>query len=163
MFLKYFFLALSACLMLSLIFVYCSSKPSEIQEPVVSNAAKPEFIEKSSKPSEKYEGDKALQAKADALLPLFGQMSPVPVYVSDEEINKAGTNVERGVAFTKCENDRAPVIFVKSAFYKKTNNKQIVNILKHELTHAYFCRQGIKTGHDARFRRKFEEVGGFGN
>jgi len=76
---------------------------------------------------------------------------------------KSGTSIERGVAYTLCETSEKPVIFVKKSFYENTNRQQLVNILKHELTHAWLCRQNLMSGHDEIFRRKFAEVGGFGN
>lgn len=112
---------------------------------------------------EDFEREPKLQAAADALLPLFDKMPPVPVYLKDEVVNRAGSNTERGVAYTTCENQKQPVIYLKRVFYQKANQKQLVNILKHELTHAWQCRQGFLWGHDARFRKKFKEAGGFGN
>lgn len=114
-------------------------------------------------PDKKTEKDIKLQAKSDSLLYLFDKMPSVPVYLVDEPIVRGGSNVEHGVAYTACENKNQPTIFVKKAFYEKRNEKQLVNILKHELVHAYFCRQGIQAEHDERFRKKFKEVGGFGN
>lgn len=111
----------------------------------------------------KVETDKKLQGETDALLSLFNNMPSVPIYIKDEPILKSGTNVEKGVAHTVCESKNNPIIYVKKIFYQKANRKQLVNILKHELTHAWFCRQGITADHDARFRKKFKEVGGFGN
>ncbi len=90
-------------------------------------------------------------------------MPSVPIFIKDEPITKNGTNTERGVAYTVCENYENPTIFVKKVFYQKANRKQRVNILKHELTHAWFCRKRISAGHDAGFREKFKHVGGFGN
>ncbi len=110
-----------------------------------------------------YERSQKLQADTDALLPLFDKMPPVPVYLKDEVINKEGTNTERGVAYTTCENNNQPMIFVKKVFYEKANRKQLINILKHELTHAWQCRQQFTWGHDERFRKKFKQAGGFGN
>jgi hypothetical protein len=107
--------------------------------------------------------DRKLQSETDALLPLFDNMPPVPVYLRDEPIVKSGTNTERGVAYTNCGKNELPAIFVKRVFYEKTNQKQLTNILKHELTHAWLCRQNFMNGHDDNFRRKFAEVGGFGN
>lgn len=114
-------------------------------------------------PKETFERDGKLQSQTDALLSLFGKMPRVPIYLKDEVINKKGSETERGVAYTACENKNQPTIFVKKIFYQKANQKQLTNILKHELTHAYFCLQGTQTGHDERFRKKFEQVGGFGN
>lgn len=54
-------------------------------------------------------------------------------------------------------------MYMKKVFYDKGNQKQITNILKHELTHAWQCRRGGMRGHDADFRKKFEQAGGFGN
>lgn len=107
--------------------------------------------------------DPALQSEADALLSLFDNMPPVPVFVSDEIINKTGTNTERGVAYTNCDDLQNPSIVVKREFRDRVNEKQRINILKHELTHAWLCRQRLMNGHDELFRRKFESVGGFGN
>lgn len=111
-----------------------------------------------------FDSDKNLQAAADALLSLFDNMPPVPVYLKDEPILKSGTNTERGAAYTQCSRQALPTIFVKKIFYQKTNRKQLVNLLKHELTHAWLCRQrAMSVGHDAAFREKFTQVGGFGN
>jgi hypothetical protein len=90
-------------------------------------------------------------------------MPAVPVYLTDEPILRSGTNTESGVAYTHCVGHEIPSIFVKKDFYRKTNRKQLTNILKHEMTHAWLCRQRLMSGHDGRFRRKFEAIGGFGN
>ena len=112
----------------------------------------------------KHERDASLQAEADALLPLFDRMPPVPVYLKDETILKSGTNTEKGLAYTHCDGHEFPSIFVKKTFYQKANRIQLVNALKHELTHAWLCRQGLMSvGHGARFRQKFSEIGGVGN
>lgn len=112
---------------------------------------------------DKPEPDKKLQTETDALLPLFDGMPSVPAYLTDESVLRLGTNVEKAVAYTRCENRQSPSIFVKKIFYQKANQKMLVNILKHELTHAWLCRQGIPWGHDERFRKKFKQIGGFGN
>ncbi len=111
----------------------------------------------------KVEKNIAMQKQADSLLNLFDNMSSVPVFVKDEPILRNGTNTERGLGYTTCENKNVPTIYIKKVFFQKNNQKQIINILKHELTHAYFCRQGFQVGHDERWRKKFESVGGFGN
>ncbi len=104
-----------------------------------------------------------LQAKTDEFLALFDRMPPVSVYLKDEPILKSGTNTERGVAYTNCEKGAEPIVYIKKIFYEKANRKQLDNILKHELTHAWLCRQNLSAGHDHRFRAKFIQVGGFGN
>ena len=104
-----------------------------------------------------------LQTESDALLPLFDSMPPVAVYLTAQPILKSGSSVETGVAYTRCDSSEQPVIYIKKDFYEKTNRKQLVNILKHELTHAWLCRQNLMSGHDELFRRKFTAVGGFGN
>jgi hypothetical protein len=114
-------------------------------------------------PVVQFELNDKLQADANALIPLFDNMPPVSVYLKDEPIIKTGSNTERGVAYTQCEQHDNPTIFIKKDFYRKANRQQLVNILKHELTHAWLCRQRLMSGHDERFRRKFAEVGGFGN
>lgn len=119
--------------------------------------------EKTAIPERKFDRDEKLQAESDALLPLFDNMPSVPVYVNDDPILKSGTNTEKGVAYTNCDDHQYPSIFFKKNFYQKTNRKQLINILKHELTHAWLCRQRLMFGHDARFRQKFSQVGGFGN
>jgi hypothetical protein len=121
-----------------------TNKPSQIQNDKVEKVVK-------------------LQTQADSLLNLFGNMPSVPVFIKDEPILKTGTNTERGLGYTTCENKNVPVVYIKKVFYQKNNQKQIINILKHELTHAYFCRQGLQVDHDERWRKKFESVGGFGN
>ena len=108
--------------------------------------------------------DDKLQAETDALLALFDKMPRVPVYLKDELIQKSGTNTEKGSAYTYCYGQTRPTIFVKKIFYQKTNRKQLVNALKHELTHAWLCRQGLMSvGHNDVFRQKFKQVGGIGN
>ena len=119
-------------------------------------------VVKTPSPKPKGERNSKLQSDLDSLLPLFDKMRSVPIYLTNEPIQKGEEGKEGGVAYNVCERDN-PTIFMKRAFYDKGNRKQIVNILKHELTHAYFCRQGIQAGHDARFREKFTQVGGFGN
>lgn len=129
--------------------------------PPVSPTTVP--IEVETEKKDNFEYNAKLQAEADALLPLFDKMLSVPIFLRNEIINKEGSNTERGVAYTICENKNQPTIFVKKVFYEKANRKQLVNILKHELTHAWQCRQEIMWGHDPRFRKKFKEVGGIGN
>jgi SprT-like family len=107
--------------------------------------------------------DKKLQAETDALLPLFDSMPPVPIYLKDAPVLQTGTNVETGMAYTHCYNQEFPFILVKKTFYQKANRKQLINALKHELTHAWLCRRRIMSGHDERFRQKFKQVGGIGN
>ena len=107
--------------------------------------------------------DAKLQAESDKLLNLFGKMPSVPVFVRDEAILKKGSETQKSVGYTTCENSNQPFIFIKKVFYERANEKQLTNILKHELVHAWFCRQGIQAGHDERFRQKFKEVGGVGN
>lgn len=123
----------------------------------ISNAA----IEKT--PDKKLESNAKLQSQTDSLLYLFDKIPSVPIYLKDEPIIKNGTNVEHGVAYTSCGKEKSPIIYIKKIFYETANQKQLVNILKHELTHAWQCKKGIMSGHDAEFRRKFAEVGGFGN
>ncbi|CAN5276135.1 hypothetical protein BH10ACI1_BH10ACI1_21090 [soil metagenome] len=114
-------------------------------------------------PHDIFEYNAKLQNDADALLNLFDGMDSVPIFLKDEPIIKTGTNTERGVAYTTCDGNEFPKIFVKKIFYQKTNRIQLNNILKHELTHSWLCRQQLMSGHDARFRQKFEQIGGFGN
>ncbi len=112
---------------------------------------------------EKSDRNDNVQAETDALLSFFDQMPPVPVFLKEEPIIVSGTNTERAVAYTDCAAHDNPTITVKESFYQKANHIQIVNILKHELTHAWLCRQELMSGHDARFRQKFAQVGGIGN
>ncbi len=114
-------------------------------------------------PAENFTVDEKLQAQTDALLPLFDKMPSVRVFIKDEIINKEGSNTERGVAYTTCESPDQPIIFLKKAFFQNANQKQLTNILKHELTHVWLCLQNLMTvGHDEKFREKFKQVGGFG-
>ena len=131
-------------------------------KPVPASTPAPVKVEKTPE-KENFERDEKIQAETDRLLPLFDRMARVPVYLKDEVVNREGTNTERGVAYTTCENDDQPTIFVKKVFYQKANRKQLVNILKHELTHAWQCRRRYTWGHDEIFRKKFKQVGGFGN
>lgn len=111
-----------------------------------------------------FEHDRRLQAETDALLKLFDNMKPVRVYLSDEAVLGAGTNTEKGSAYTHCYRQNIPVIYLKKVFYQKANRKQLVNALKHELTHAFLCRRSeMSAGHGESFQKKFKAVGGFGN
>ncbi len=121
------------------------------------------ITEKKAISRENFELDEKLQSNADQLLFLFDNMPPVKVFIKDEPIIKSGTNTERGVAYTSCKSFDSPKIFVKKTFYQTANQKQLANILKHELTHAWLCRQGQMSGHNKQFREKFKQVGGFGN
>jgi hypothetical protein len=157
------FFASAALILLGIFALYWIIKPAD--QPIDANVlpAPSATAAVRAEPKQNFERSAKLQTETDALLPLFGKMPPVPVFLKDEIINKQGSSTERGVAYTACENKNQPTIFVKKVFFEKTNRKQLVNILKHELTHAYFCRQGVQEGHDALFRKKFTEVGGFGN
>ncbi len=130
---------------------------SNIQPNRVANASSSNPLDK------KLERNSNLQSQTDSLLYLFDKIQSVPIYLKDEPIIRNGTNVERGVAYTSCEKDKKPIIYIKKVFYEKANQKQLTNILKHELTHAWQCKRGIMSGHDPEFRKKFTEVGGFGN
>ncbi len=129
---------------------------SNISNQILTN--KPDLIS-----NNKVEKNSQLQVKADTFLKLFDNMPTVPFYLKDEPILKTGTNTERGLAYTICEPNNKPTIFVKKVFYQKANQKQIDNVVKHELVHAWFCRKGTQVGHDEQFRKKFESIGGFGN
>lgn len=107
--------------------------------------------------------DATLQKQADGLLRLFDKIPSVPVYLTDQPLLKEGTNTETGLAYTHCVNQGKPEIFVKRVFYEKKNQKQITNVLKHELTHAWQCHRGIMSGHDEEFWKKFRSIGGLGN
>ena len=163
---KYLFFTFVAIILLLSVFLVIKyfAASSQNDDIIVESNKMPEQI--SNKPMNvskpKGERNAKLQAETDGLLLLFDKMPSVPVYLSNEPI-QGGTNVEGGVAYNVCEDHKNPTIYVKKAFYAKANRKQLVNILKHELTHAYFCRQGIQAGHDERFRQKFTQVGGFGN
>jgi SprT-like family len=130
---------------------------SNSQTAQISNAKPEKPLEK------KLERNSKLQAQTDSLLYLFDKIPSVPIYLKDEPIIKNGTNVEHGVAYTDCGKNKSPTIYIKKVFYEKANQKQLTNILKHELTHAWQCKKSIMSGHDAEFRKKFTEVGGFGN
>jgi hypothetical protein len=139
--------------------------PSSFDDTTPANSHAPANVpaaEESPPPTKKFETDPGLQSEADLILPLFDNMPAVPVYLTDEPLLKTGSEKEKGVAYTVCTH-KNPAIYVKKGFYRKRNQKQLINILKHEMTHAWFCRQGIQAAHDERFRRKFKEVGGFGN
>lgn len=137
-----------------LLAVFFASSPHQHQPP----------LKESVNPIEAFEHDENLQSQADALLALFDNMPRVPVFIKDAPVFKNGTNTERGAAYTDCDRQQFPTVYVKKIFYQKANQKQLVNALKHELTHAWLCRQGLMSvGHGDLFRRKFTEVGGFGN
>lgn len=143
--------------------LYLLLKPSDA--PPAEQVSTPPLPQSTATPSpaRNFERNAKLQADTDALLPLFDKMPQVPVFLKDEVINKEGTNTQRGVAYTTCEQKNQPTIFVKKVFYEKANRKMLTNILKHELTHAWQCRQNFTWGHDEKFRQKFKSVGGFGN
>lgn len=134
----------------------------ETPRPVVKPATAPAPAV-SRTPEQKGIKDPEIQKEADRIVPLFGTMRKVEVYIVDEPIESRDASVEPGVAYTVCSPDKVPIIYLKRAFSTKAPKKQMTNILKHELTHAWFCTQGIRTDHDARFRAKLNEVGGFGN
>lgn len=114
-------------------------------------------------PQKNLETDTKLQRETDSLLSLFDKMPSVPIIIKDEPILKKGSETQKGVAYTKCES-KNPSIIMKKVFYQKANQKQLTNILKHELTHAWLCRKGLmSTGHGQEFRQKFKQVGGIGN
>lgn len=161
-FLLFFVIAAFSLLFIAAVWYLFQPSPIEMTE-INTNQPTNQAANIPSTPEKKFERVARLQNQADALLSLFDKMPSVPVFIKDEPILKGGTNVENGVAYNICENRNNPNIFVKKVFYEKANRKQLLNILKHELTHAWFCRQGIQAGHDARFREKFKQVGGFGN
>jgi len=138
----------------ALLFLFILSNPSPPLAP---------FSVEAEARGEEFQRDNNLQAESDALLSLFDAMPPVPVYLKDEPMLKTGTNTETGAAYTHCYSQEFPTIFVKKIFYQKANRKQLVNLLKHEMTHAWLCRQQLMSGHDENFRRKFKQIGGFGN
>ena len=139
--------------------------PKQVENPAATPVQTPD--RETPVPDPRFEraahNDK-LQAETDALLPLFDRMPSVPIYVKDEPMLKAGTNTDKGAAYAFCDAPNSPLIFMKKIFYEKASRKQLVNALKHELTHAWLCRKGLPSeGHDSRFRQKFTQVGGFGN
>ena len=108
--------------------------------------------------------DSKLESETDALLTFFDNMPKVPIYLKDEPILKKGNETETGVATTFCDNNVSPFIIIKKVYYKKANRIQLKNTLKHELTHAWLCRQNLMSvGHNEVFRKKFTQVGGLGN
>jgi hypothetical protein len=125
---------------------------------LTANLAPPvERFDAQTKAANKDERDAKLQADADALLPLFGNMPPVPVYLSDEAIDRnSGSNTEKGIAYTHCFDHETPAIYVKKSFSQTTNRKQLTNALKHELTHAWLCRDVffLSLGHHLYVRRQ---------
>jgi hypothetical protein len=106
--------------------------------------------------------NETLQDRVDSLLYFFDKMSSVLAFIIEEPVIAKGDETQRGVAYTICENNE-PTILVKKTFYEKKNQKQLTIVLKHELTHAWFCRQGIRAGHDQRFRDKMKNIGEAGN
>lgn len=149
------------------IWIYFSPEQTEKtqQAPTAQASAAGKIVFSTDTRVERVERDDKLQAETDALLPLFDKMPQVPVYLKDEPfLKQGGTNTERGAAYTHCDRDEFPSIFVKKIFYQKANRKQLINALKHELTHAWLCRQRLMSvGHGPLFRRKFSQVGGVGN
>ena len=141
-----------------LLYFFKSAPVETVSTPAANAVNTPKTI-----PVKTPEQDLKLQAKSDSYLKLFDKMPSVPVYLNDEPILKGGTNTEHGVAYTDCIKNKIPTIYIKRIFYANANDKQLTNILKHELTHAWLCRKELMNGHDEPFRKKFKEVGGFGN
>jgi hypothetical protein len=157
------FLRVAFVCFLLMVMLSCSSSPSTVNVVnSLANKSTPTPIPTTTPPLN-VQKDEKLQKQSDELLSLFDKMPQVPVYIKDEPILRTGSETQKGVGYTLCEPDNQPVIYLKKIFYQRANEKQLTNILKHELTHAYFCRQGIQAGHDERFRKKFREVGGIGN
>ena len=130
--------------------------------PIPASVIAPMPVQRADFRFENTERDTDLQKATDALLPLFDRMPTVPVYVVDAPILKSGTNVETSNAYTDCDQNRFPFIFVKKNYRQTAHETRLTNTLKHELTHAWLCRQGMMSaGHDAIFRRKLNEVGGW--
>lgn len=157
---KFFTAAALIFVVVILFIVFLYLKPADL--PAVGEP-QPSETPKVEEPKKDYERNFRLQGQTDRLVKLFGEMPLVPVYLTDEIINKKGTNTERGVAYTTCSEKGKPEIFLKKVFYQKANQKQLVNILKHELTHAWQCHQDLTWGHDEKFYKKFRSVGGIGN
>ncbi len=147
-------------LLLSMIALALAATCSKTAQPSSTPTPTP-----TATPAPEHKGVKnpGLQSQVDKILPLFTTMPKVEAYVVDEPIEKTGSEIEKGVAYTTCSPSKIPVLYIKKSFFGRANQQQLRNILKHELTHAWFCTQGVQTGHDARFRAKFKEVGGFGN
>ena len=157
-----FLIALFAIAIVSvaLIWNYFQTPPLS-ESRVISNAQTIANAQISN--TKKTERNSKLQSQTDSLLYLFDKMPSVLIYLTDEPIIKGGNNVEHGVAYTECGQNKTPTIYIKKIFYDQGNQKQITNILKHELTHAWQCKRGGMRGHDTEFRKKFTEAGGFGN
>jgi hypothetical protein len=149
-------------LFLTVVMFGCTTSPPANIDVVLENktTSTPTI---SPAPKKVFETDPKLQVQANSLLILFDKMPMVSVYLTDEPIIKTGSETQKGVAYTMCATKETPAIYMKKVFYQKANQIQLVNILKHEMVHAWFCRQGIQASHDQRFRKKFKEVGGFGN
>jgi hypothetical protein len=161
-----FTLFIVSLLTIFLIRQYLLSSTDNIQTESLSNTSvSNQLLVNKSNPilNDKVTKVAELQKKADSFLNLFDNMPTVSFYLKDEPILKTGTNTERGLAYTICEPNNNPIIFIKKVFYQTANQKQLNNVVKHELVHAWFCRKGVQVGHDAQFRRKFESIGGFGN
>jgi hypothetical protein len=150
-------LLLSAAVVSAIVF-YSMNNRTDLDKTLV-----PEQIAEAAPDKPNRTTSPQLQQQADSLLHLLDSMPSVPVLITDEPILKEGNNVETAIAYTTCAQRQFPEIFVKEAFYRRANEKQLINALKHELTHAWFCRQGIIADHGPEFRKKFESIGGFGN
>lgn len=152
-------------LAVGILFIWIYFAPKQIEKTAETPVQTPvrETVIPDSRFDRAAHNDK-LQAEADALLPLFDNMPSVPIYIKDEPMLKAGTNTDTGAAYAFCDAPALPAIIMKKIFYEKANRKQLINALKHELTHTWLCRKQVKSaGHDARFRQKFKQVGGWGN
>ncbi len=149
---------------LFIIRVYLPPPPTEksLPEVLIHPIAQPAVSSDSR--FDKVDHDANLQAEADGLLPLFDQMPSVPIYLKDDPILKSGTNIETGNAYTHCDGNKFPFIFVKKTYYRKVHRTRLINTLKHEMTHAWLCRQQMMSvGHGALFREKLARVGGWIN
>ena len=151
-------LLLGGIIILSL-YLFKTEPPETVSISAANVANTPKIV-----PVKTPEQNLKLQNETDSYLKLFDNMPPVPVYLSNAPVNSSGGKVEKGVAYTTCESAARPEIWFKKDFALKTNQRQLTNIIKHELTHAWLCRQNeMASGHGELFQKKFKSVGGFGN
>jgi heme/copper-type cytochrome/quinol oxidase subunit 4 len=97
-----------------------------------------------------------LQSLANSMRPLFDGMPPVKVKVEfDPFFVKSGA-----IAFWR---EGAGTMYVRPDYFKKVTFDEMVDVLKHELTHAWVEWKGLSTneneGHNEAFIRKAITLG----
>lgn len=98
-----------------------------------------------------YNTEPKLQNYANSLLSThFDGMPSVPVYIKDQPIDDNGNSLARSLAYyssatlnsIKKRSKTAGYIVIKKSFLEKANEKELDNVLKHELIHAWLDWKG---------------------